>query len=155
MIPIERTAIPHLEIVPIRFTRSDQAHAASVVARIDRQSMPVRDRRLIETIDEVNLNPLAAAKNERRIDVVASFVQRTIGEGTVDDAPRQSGCTCRDQRERSAARCQAAQIAPIARHEESLRRAGGADVDQLRGAGRTHQRGKTQRARTSEKGTPR
>ncbi len=121
VIPVHSAAVANREIVFIARTRGDQDRTVAVVARIDREPVPVDDRRLREQVDERDAGPFAVLQDQRRIRVAPSAVARgktlrSRRKGRRYAAGR-TGC----QRQEFAARCQAAQVARVSRNEEAAR----------------------------------
>src|SRR6202158_6608386 len=71
MIPVERGAVAHPEIVGVALARSRQRHAAAVVTRVDSQAVPVHDGRLVELVDKLDPDPLTGLENQRRVALYA------------------------------------------------------------------------------------
>src|SRR5438046_6212088 len=117
--------------------------------------MPVRNRRCIESIDEIDLDALAAANDESWVDVIATVVLCAIRDRTVHEAAWQRSGGGGDQRQRLAARRESSEIADVARDEQRscLAFAGRTKIggNGRIGLRRTEDRGETERADTLQK----
>ena len=80
VIPVERGAVAHPEIVGVALARCRQRHAAAVVPRVDSQAVPVHDGRLVELVDKLDPDPLTGLENQRRIAIFATLVGREISQ---------------------------------------------------------------------------
>ena len=154
VIPVQPGAVADLEIVVVTVTGRDQDRAVAVIARVDAETMPVRDRRLGEGVVKRDADALAALQNQRRIRVLAPAMARGVGKRSGDPRGRRAaGAAMRDSSEadRAVPTDQDSRIRPVyiaAAHEgcrsgrgiEGFGSCGRAGTDRTRGRSET-QRG--------------
>ena len=80
VVPVHATAVAHFEVIRIALAGRREDRTIAVVARVHREAMPVRDRRLGECIDETDPHALAALHHQCRVRVASSTVARDVCE---------------------------------------------------------------------------
>ena len=122
VVPVQRAAIEHVETIGIALARRSEHRTRTVVARVDREPVPVHDRRFADGIDELHARALSGTQHERRVHVIApakacDISLREARWSAVAGFERRS-----PQRQRLLAEDKAPQEAALARNEQRLAR---------------------------------
>ena len=120
VVPVQRAAIAHVETIGIALARRSEHRTRTVVARVDREPVPVHDRRFADRIDELHAHALSGTQHERRVHVVAAakgcdISLREARWSVAAGLERHSA-----QRQRLLAEDKAPQEAALARDEQRL-----------------------------------
>ena len=100
VIPVEAAAIAHGEVVSVSAARLGERHPTPIVARIDRQTVPVHDRRLADAVHEIDAHALIAMQHQCRIEISAPADLREVRRsepGGSSIARRERGCAQRER----------------------------------------------------------
>ena len=135
VIPVEAGAVAKSKVVAVGRARRREHRAATVVARVDRQPVPVHDRGIGERVDEIDPDALSSPQHQRRIDEVAAVDARKVGLRQSSRKRRAGGNPSRPKRQRALVQGQPAKKAPIARNQQRSRRVGAAGQGRRRGRG--------------------
>ena len=86
VIPVEPAAIAYRKVVRVALTGCSELDAGPIVVRVDRETVPMNDRRLAQAVLERDLHALTRAQHQGRIDI---FLAVDVREVRLTEA---SGC---------------------------------------------------------------
>ena len=121
MIPVQRAAVAHFEVIVVGLARRNRIKPIAVVSRVDGQPVPMHDRRCVDAVGERCAHALPAAQDERGIEVIAPAMAHPEGERAMDHACRQATGLRGDERERLAGQREAAEVTGVPRNVQRPR----------------------------------